>query len=59
MAKKRILIFVLLFCVKANAENFIPENQVQAALLGLNMLGQSELLCYKDLKIDYSSVAKR
>lgn len=59
MSKKKILIFALFFCSHIHAESFIPENRVQAALLGLNMLGQSELLCYKDLQIDYSSVVKR
>ena len=49
----------MLFCSNIYAEIFIPENQVQAVLLGLNMLGQSELLCYPDLRIDYSSVVKR
>lgn len=58
MAKKLIL-FGMLFCSNIYAEIFIPENQVQAVLLGLNMLGQSELLCYPDLRIDYSSVVKR
>ena len=55
----KVALILLAFCMTAKAENFIPENQVQAALLGINMLGQSEFLCYKDLKIDYSSVAKR
>lgn len=55
----KVALILLAFCSAVQAESFIPENRVQAALLGLNMLGQSELLCYKDLKIDYSSVAKR
>lgn len=55
----KVALILLAFCSFAKAESFIPENRIQAALLGLNMLGQSELLCYKDLKIEYSSVAKR
>ena len=50
---------MLLFCVNADAVNYIPENQVQAALLGLDYFGHSELLCYKDLRVDYPALAKR
>lgn len=59
MARKIISLYMLLLCVNADAVNYIPENQVQAVLLGLNSLGLSELLCYKDLRFDYSSLTKR
>ena len=50
---------IFLFAQNIMAGQFLPENQVQAALLGVNMLGQSELLCYKEFKIDYSSIVER
>lgn len=59
MARKIISLYMLLFCVNADAVNYTPENQVQAALLGLNYLGLSALLCYKDLHVDYPALAKR
>lgn len=51
-------IFLILNSYTSFADSFIPENQVQAALLGLNMDGKSELLCYKQMGIGYSSIAK-
>lgn len=53
-----ISFYMLLFCVNAEAVNYTPENQVQAALLGLNHLGLSALLCYKDLRVDYPALVK-
>lgn len=60
MEKKKILMALLLVLSPyfAFADSFIPENKVQAALLGLNMDGKSELLCYKELGLGYSSIAK-
>lgn len=60
MEKKKILIALLLILSSYTvfADSFIPENKVQAALLGLNMDGKSELLCYKELGVGYPSVAK-
>ena len=60
MEKKKILMALLIVLSPyfAFADSFIPENQVQAALLGLNMEGKSVFLCYKQMGIGYSSVAK-
>ena len=60
MEKKKILmaLFLILNSYSVLADSFIPENKVQAALLGLNMDGKSELLCYKELGLGYSSIAK-
>lgn len=51
-------LFLILNSYSVLADSFIPENKVQAALLGLNMDGKSELLCYKELGLGYSSIAK-